>query len=143
MSFLPDDDSFQSFLEASLERMQRECTPAYNTICQVMAPRQVAVQVDEEALALAFTHEHAVTLPLANADPVIRLQLSRSTILDLVDGKFTLQEAILDGLVNVHGDLKDLVLFHEGWLAYMRGAIRCPSFPALLDRYRFAGISAE
>jgi hypothetical protein len=137
LSFLPEDDSFQKFLETSLHLMQRECAPAYQYLCELLAPRQVAIAVDREEVTLAFTAGQALLLPPGDAQPVIRLQMKRETILDLTDGKFTLQEAILDGVVSVHGDLKELVLFHEGWLAYMRGAIRCPSLPDLLDRFRY------
>lgn len=137
MSSLPEDDSFQVFLETSLHLMQGECAPAYRYLCELLAPRQVAIAVDREEVALAFTPEHARTLPPVKAQPVIRLQMGRGTLLDLTDGKFTLQEAILDGVVSVQGDLKDLVVFHEGWLAYMRGVIRCPSMPDLLERFRY------
>ena len=137
MSFLPEDDSFQNFLETSLQLMRRECAPAYQVLCELLAPRQVAIAVDREEVVLAFTTERAAMLPPAAAQPALRLQMKRETILDLTDGKFTLQEAILDGVVTVQGDLKELVLFHEGWLAYMRGAIRCPSLPDLLERYRY------
>jgi hypothetical protein len=138
LSSLPEDDSFEGFLRTSLHLMQRECPPAYQSLCRLLASRQVAITVDQEQVALAFTAESADLLPLADAQPAIRLQMGRETILDLTDGKFTLQEAILDGVVSVHGDLKELVLFHEGWLAYMRGAIRCPSLPDLLERYRYS-----
>jgi hypothetical protein len=138
LNSLPDDDTFRKFLETSLVLMAQECAPAYRYLCEVLAPRQVAILVDGEEVALAFAQDQATTLPLADAQPVLHLQMGRSTILDLTDGKFTLQEAILDGAVAVYGDLKDLVLFHEGWLTYMRGAIRCPSFPDLLERFRAA-----
>lgn len=118
--------------------MERECRLAYHSLCEVLAQRQVALHVDGEALALVFTRQHAVTLPLTEAIPDIHLSLTRAAILDLVDGKLTLQEAILEGRVNLQGNLPNLLLFHEGWLAYMRGAIRCPSFPDLLERYRMA-----
>jgi len=63
----------------------------------------VAITVDQEQVALAFTAESADLLPLADATTGHRLQMGRGTILDLTDGKFTLQEAILDGVVSVHG----------------------------------------
>ena len=136
MSSLPENESFTAFLETSLVAMQQECPPAYHHMCEVLAPRQVQIEVDGEVVYLAFEPARVSKLPASQAVPTLRMQMSRRAILDLTGGRYTLQEAILNGAVSLHGDLKDLVIFHEGWLTYMRGAVRCPSFPDLLDRYR-------
>jgi hypothetical protein len=117
--------------------MRRECEPAYRLLCELLMPRQVQITVDGEVVTLDFDLGQVAVLPVAAKSPIVSMVMSREIILDLTDAKFTLQGAILDGLVEIHGDLKDLVLFHEGWLTFMRGAIRCPSFPDLLERYRF------
>jgi hypothetical protein len=37
--------------------------------------------------------------------------------------------------LHVTGSSDDLAAFHEGFLLYLRGAVRCPSFPPLLERF--------
>jgi hypothetical protein len=142
LSSLPDEDTFTGFLEASLSVMQRECVQAYQLLCTQLATRRVQIEVDGEVVTLVFEPHHVAMLPASTARPTITLKLRRQAILDLTDGKFTLQEAILEGIVTLHGDLKDLVLFHEGWLTYMRGMVRCPSIPDLLERYRYASAAS-
>jgi hypothetical protein len=138
LSFLPESDRFAHFLQASLEVMQAECPPAHNRLCELLEGRQVCISVDGEEVYLSFAEDSIVVLPGVPSDPMVALIVSRQTILDLVDGFTNLQDGIIDGRVGVQGGIQELLLFHEGWLTYLRGAARCPSFPYLLERFSYA-----
>jgi hypothetical protein len=136
LSFLPDNDSFRQFLQVSFAILHQECLPAYQAMCTLLAHQQVQINVEGELVSLVFEPHKVRLLPEVEAQPSVTLLISRQTLLDLADGRYALQEAILSEAVQLHGNLSQLVLFHEGWLAYMRGAVRCVSFPDLLERFR-------
>jgi hypothetical protein len=132
-----DDWSFATFIGASLETLSNEFSTAYHLLYTQLASRSVLLVIDDEAVVLAFDREGAHVLPeLGN--PTIRLQTSRQTILDVIDARLTLLEAVLEDSIVLQGDTESLAAFHEGLLTYIQGAIRCPSFPALLDHFRYA-----
>ena len=61
---------------------------------------------------------------------------SRKTLLDLVDGRMSLLEAILNDLLDVRGDTLPLVRLFDAFTAYLQGAVRAPGMSQLLDRFR-------
>jgi hypothetical protein len=93
--------------------------------------------IDGEIVALAFDHGN-VYFPSELDDPTVQLHASRQTILDVIDARLTLYEAVLTDSIVLAGHIDDLVAFHDGLVTYIQGAIRCPSFPALLDHFRYA-----
>ncbi len=135
MSSLPDEDSIPALIDASLTTLRRECPHAYHLLCTLLAPREVAVQIEGETAALNFD-VGAIRVTRQPRDPGVWFRTTRQTILDLLDAQLTLVEAVLSGMLVLQGDTDDLALFHEGFLTYLRGGVRCPSFPALLDRFR-------
>lgn len=136
MSSSPDPGSFTHYLDSSLALIRQDCPPAYAQLCRLLAPRQVQLNVDQEALWLSFAPD-AVSLHAGQAPtPAITVDLSRQVILDMLDARLSLQDAIQHGRLGLRGDLYHLTLFYEGWLAYLRGAVRCPAMPDLLDAYR-------
>lgn len=118
--------------------MRVECRPAYERLCELLEGRQVHLAVDGEEVVLGFTPDGVTLLSEATLPPMAKLSFSRRTILDLVDGSISLQDGIIEGRVGVQGGIQQLLLFHEGWLTYLGGAARCPSFPYLLERFRYA-----
>ena len=69
---------------------------------------------------------------------MVVMSVSRRTILDLVDGAISLQDGIIEGRVGVQGGIREAALVPRGLADYLRGAARCPSFPYLLERFRYA-----
>ncbi len=67
------------------------------------------------------------------------METTRAVILDLVDARAGLVEAILDDRLGLRGALPELARFHDGLMLYLHGAMRAPSFPGLLRRYRDGG----
>jgi hypothetical protein len=54
----------------------------------------------------------------------------------LIDARLTLLDAVLSDALAMTGAPDDLLAFHDGLIAYVHGAVRAPSFPALLSAYR-------
>ena len=136
MSFSLDDWSIARFIGISLETLLNEFPTAYLLLCTQLASCSVLLVIDGEAVALAFDPSGAHVMPQLR-NPTIQLHTNRQTILDVIDAHLTLYEAVLVDAILLQGDTEDLAAFHEGLLTYVRGAVRCPSFPALLDRFRY------
>lgn len=140
MSSLRNDWSFARFIGSSLETLSNEFSTAYHLLCTQLASRSVLLVVDGEAVALAFEHSGAHLLPELH-NPTVQLHASRQTILDVIDARLTFYEAVLADSIVLQGDVENLAAFHDGLLTYIQGAIRCPSFPALLDHFRYISSS--
>jgi hypothetical protein len=127
----------RAFVEASLTSLRAEFPQAYFLMCRVLAGRTVLLSIDGEEIPLAFQLRTARVAPrLPRSD--VRVRTSRNAILDVLDDRLTLEGAVESGDLELRGSIEDLERFHDALLVYVGGAVRCPSFPALLDRFREA-----
>jgi hypothetical protein len=126
---------FATFLDQSMTLLAAEKPTVYARLCASLRDREARVTMDGERVGIAFP---AATFRLAGDvdDPLIELASTRATVLAVVDGRSTLEEAVWSGRLELRGRLDDLVRFHDALVLYLHGAVRCPSFPWLLDRYR-------
>ena len=65
-----------------------------------------------------------------------RIVTSRTTILDVLDARVELGEAVESAKVSVRGSLDDVQRAHDSLLAYVHAAIRASSQPGLLSELR-------
>jgi hypothetical protein len=136
------DSSLTWYIGASLVALRQECPTAYFLMCGQLAPRRVRLMIDGESVTLAFDPSGARVLPVAQ-NPTAELVTSRRTILDVLDARLTLAEAVLSDAIVLKGRVDDLAAFHDGLMTYVRGAVRCPTFPRLLDRFRYDSSTIE
>lgn len=127
----------RAFVEASFTSLKGEFPQAYFLMCRTLAGRTVLLSIDGEEIPLAFEPRTARLAPrLPRAD--VRVRTSRKAILDVLDDRQTLEGAVESGDLELWGAIEDLERFHDALLVYVGGAVRCPGFPALLDRFREA-----
>lgn len=136
MSFLPDVSSFTTLIETSLDVMAHECPEAYQCACQLLDRHEVCLTIDSETVSVRFYSTYAEML-YTPQQPTVYLSSSKSVLLDLVDANYTLEYAITHDLLHIRGKMHELIRFYEALQLYIQGAVRCPSFPALLSDYRF------
>jgi len=116
-------------------------------MCRTLAPRAVRIALDGEVVTVACTPERATLLDASDAPdvldaldaadaPDVEVRTSRAAIVALIDARSTLVESVLADRVELRGKLDDLVAFHDGLVVYLHGAVRAPSFPALLLLFR-------
>jgi hypothetical protein len=126
--------AFGAFLEESLELLQTEIPVAYRAMCAALAGRAVTITVGGDAARLVF--DDAGVAFRRNEGPAdVCVRTTRRTILDLVAARLTLLDAALADRLELVGSPDDVIVFHDGLMAYLHGAVRAPSFPALLGRY--------
>jgi hypothetical protein len=128
------------FIGESLTVLQQECNPAYVALCQTLSPRQLELVIDGETVLVAFFPDQ-ILLPARLEKPVLWVQTSRQTILDLIYARQTLSQAVTHDTLSLRGAVNDVVAFYEGFLLYVKGAVRCPTFPLLLEKFETDTIS--
>jgi hypothetical protein len=109
--------------------------PLYAAFCRALLGLTVELWVDGEVMAVRVGPEGARLTP-AGAGADARIETSRRAILDVIDARASLEEAVRDGRVQVLGPLPVVVRLHEGILLYVHGGVRLPAFATLLRRFR-------
>jgi hypothetical protein len=134
-SFSAHDGSFASFLGRSLDLLRRELPWGHEALCRALSPRVVVITVDGEATGVSC-EEAMLRVGAASEDPAVECRTTRGAILELVDARMTLVDAVCCDRVELRGSVEDLLAFHDGLMVYLGGAVRCPSFPWLLREFR-------
>jgi hypothetical protein len=128
-------ESFAGFVRESLEVLRREVPVAHAAMCAPVAGRLVAIGADGEELALRFAAD-GVRAAAPGGVPDLSVRTSRDAVLALVDAECSLLEAVLSDRLVLRGTPDDVIAFHDALVAYLHGAVRAPSFPGLLRRFR-------
>jgi hypothetical protein len=129
--------AFTDFLAASLAALGQEVPAAFALLCRRLARREVRLRVDDDTVALRFLPGGVVMDPVPER-PCVELVTTGRTVLDVLEARETLVSAALRDRLQLRGALDDLLALHDGLLAYVHGAVRAPSLPRLLARYRAA-----
>jgi hypothetical protein len=127
-----------AYVELSLAALRRECPTAYLQLCSRLAFATIELRIDHEWVRQTF-RPGAAELRQELTETDVRLHTTRTTILDVLDAKLTLEQAVRAGAVRLWGSSQDLARCNDALLDYVRGAVRCRSLPALLDRFRHNG----
>ncbi len=135
MNSSPDLATAGAFVRTSLALLRQEYGDVYFLLCRRLAPRALLLVIDGEEIPLRFT-PFEIEFPAALPRPRVRCQTSSGAILDVIDARLTLNEAVAAGRLILVGDTADLSLFHDGLIDYVRGMVRAPSAPFLLERFR-------
>ena len=124
-----------SLLRRSVEHLEDEVPDSYRLLIAELGPMVVQLDVDGEAFSLRGGGRLQVSEGAADTAGV-RIVTSRVTILDLLDARVGLVEAVEAGKIWVRGSLDDVQRVHDSLLAYVHAAVRASSQPALLSELR-------
>jgi hypothetical protein len=124
-----------SLLRRSVEHLEHEVPDSYRLLVAELGPMAVELDVDDEVFTLRGGDRLRVTDGAADRAGV-RIVTSRATILDVLDARVGLSEAVEDGTVCVQGSLDDVQRAHDSLLAYVHAAVRAASQPGLLSELR-------
>jgi len=126
-----------SLLRRSVEHLETEVPDSHALVVDSLGPLVVELDVDGELFSLRGGGGLDVcdgAAELAGA----RITTTRAAILEVLDARVGLQEAIETGTVSVAGALDDVLRAHDTLLAYVHAAVRAPSQPGLLSALRRA-----
>jgi hypothetical protein len=131
----PPEGDFAGFVGAALQALSAHQPGAYLALCQRMVGRRVRVTVDGESVLLDFRGGR-VDLRAEDAPADVRIATARAVILEVLDGGVTLGEAVTAGRLHVRGEAVSLLHGLDALRLFVHGAVRSPSFPELLRRFR-------
>jgi hypothetical protein len=126
---------FVSFLRRSLDALARERPDVARRLAAEIGPLAVAIEVDGDR-ALLSSDGRTVRCDQDARDAAVDVRADLTTLLALIDGETSLEDAVLAERVLLRGDAPDLARFHDALWLYLQGAVRAPSFPALLAELR-------
>lgn len=126
---------FADWVGEGLATLRRELPWAYERMAAALGRREVALSVDGEVVAVVSDGARAWLRDRPEA-PTVTLSTSRREIVALVDAERTLVTSVLRGETVLRGRVDDLAAFHDGLLEFLRGAVRSPSFPWMMDAFR-------
>ena len=66
----------------------------------------------------------------------VRIAVGRRAILDVLDARVSLAEAVESDRIAVQGSLDDVLCAHDALIAYLHAAVRAPSVPGLSAELR-------
>lgn len=128
-------ERISSLLRRSLEHLEDEVPDSYRLLVKELGPMVVELDVDGETFSLRGGVRLRVS-DGASQPAGARIATSRGTILDLLDARVGLGEAVETGRVRVQGPLDDVQRAHDSLLAYVHAAVRASSQPVLLSELR-------
>jgi hypothetical protein len=124
-----------SLLRRSVEHLENEVPDSYRLLVAQLGPMVVELDVDGEVFTLRGGDRLQVSDGAAQT-AAARIVTSRVAVLDLLDAKVGLGEAVEAGTVGVRGTLDDVQRAHDTMLAYVHAAVRASTQPALLSDLR-------
>jgi hypothetical protein len=130
-------DQVSSLLRQSVAHLEDEVPDSYRRVLDELGPLVVELNVDGELFCLRGGRRLEVSDGAADTAGA-RIITSRATILDVLDARVGLGEAVEAGTVDVRGSLDDILRAHNSLLAYVHAAVRAPSQPGLLAALRSA-----
>jgi hypothetical protein len=130
------DGSLRALLNESFVVLLREVAPAHQRMCAALDGMTVAITVDGEAVDVK-SDGRAMRVRSLKRDQKITVEITtaRAAILDVLHGRTTLTAAVLADSVRARASLDSLVRLNHGLAMYVHGAVRAPSFPAILERF--------
>lgn len=134
-SSLPPEPEIACFVRRALEVLRNEAPIVYMQMSAELGRRAVTLLVDGQAV-YARAWVFRVDLPTRLTSPEVSLRTTSRSILDVLNAHTTLEQAVARGTVQLVGSTSDLAACYHALLTFARGAVRCPSFPALLDEFR-------
>jgi hypothetical protein len=126
--------SFERFLRRSLEVLSRELPHGYARVVALLGELRVKIEVDDERLGVVADGRDLSVVPSVLAPSAVA-RGSAAALRSILEGRQTLDQAILGDAIFLQGSLLSLAAFYETLVAYFNAAVRCPSFAGLLDEY--------
>ncbi|MCA9607284.1 MAG: hypothetical protein KC619_16880 [Myxococcales bacterium] len=130
------EDVFRHFLADSLRLVGEESPLAYAALTRTLEGRTVAVAVGDEMVVIHGDASGPRLGSRARPIPEVEVSASHAAILSIVDGRSRLLQAIRAGRIDLRGTAGSIADFHDALQAYVHGAVRSRSHPALLRAFR-------
>jgi hypothetical protein len=127
---------FRTFLERSFAVLRDEVPDIYAHFGAALAGSDVRIRVDDDVTLLQFRGAR-IDFDERSAGPsTVDVVTSRGAILELLEARSTLLEAVVADRLFLRGATEDLLAFYDALMTFLHGAFRAPAFPKLLTTFR-------
>ncbi len=133
---------FGALIEESLTALRIGQPRAWVGLCAALDGRVLALTVDGETWRVGGPGE-AVAVRQGAGAAVARLTTTGACLLDLVDGRSTLLDALLSERMLLVGPVDECLRFFDAWRIYLLGAVRSDACAVLLARYRATVVAGQ
>jgi alkyl sulfatase BDS1-like metallo-beta-lactamase superfamily hydrolase len=127
------DATFFQFLASALRALEGEVPMANAALCAALSQLDVRIVADGQASRLCVRRGRSVLMEDGTAGAEIRL--TRAVTESLLEGRLTLLGAVVDDHLSIRGAPAHVESLLEALDAFLRGAVRSVSMPALLEAY--------
>ena len=125
--------SLREYVSTSLELLRREHPGVWTGLVAHLDRLGVAVTTEEGSFLLRFLEGRPRFSGTGSAE--VTVQTTTTVLRDLLRARCTLLAATLDDRLHLRGTPDHLLRFLDGLALWFAGAVRSPSFPALLHRF--------
>jgi hypothetical protein len=129
----PGSARFGAFLERSLRLLAREAPAHFAAVRAKLQTTSINISLDGAAPICVQLAVEPWVAPASSTE--LTAAISQRDLIDLLQGAFTIDAAILTERLQLRGPLDDLLGFLDALHAWLHGAVRCPSFAALHLQY--------
>lgn len=117
--------------------LERDQPAAFFRVAAELDRLTVHLVVDGESFTSGFAADRpCIVDPAPEHDFPVRAATTRSTILDLCDGRMRLLEAVMERRLEVWASEERLLRISRAVTAFSEGAVRARRMRALLDSFR-------
>lgn len=127
-----------AFVERALGVLAAESPAAYHRLADQLRPAPAGLEVDGESFSIDVRGDRLRVVRGPPHGPGGRVRAGGEVILDLIDGRTEVLEAVVGGRLDVRGDVEAVLRLARGLGAFVEGAVRAPGLRELLDEYRAA-----
>lgn len=127
-----------AFVERALGVLETESPVAFHRLVDELRDGPAGLEVDRERFRIEVSGDALRVVRRPGPPDAGRVTAGAGVVLDLIDGRAALLDAVLGGRLDVQGDCDTALRLARGLTAFVEGAIRSPGLRALLEEYRGA-----
>lgn len=125
-------EEISSLLRRSLGHLAEDVPGSYRLMLDTLGPLVIALDVDGERFSMSGGGDLVISEDRTDTADV-RISTSRPAIVDVLEARTTLAQAVEAGAVYVRGRLDAVERAHDTLVAYVHAAVRAPTQLNLLS----------
>lgn len=129
--------NFHRHLVDALEALEREVPAHYQATVNALGDRRIGASIDGEDLLILRSGVRIQALDGASlAEVSVFAATAQTALVDLLDGEVSLLDLLFSERLHLSGAVPELLAVERALFHFLQGAVRAPSFPAILRSFR-------
>ncbi len=136
MKSSPPDRSFAGFVRRALDAIRAEVPWAHEALRGALSEWTTLIVVDGEPAAVRVGKAPGIEVAAERAGSDVVCVATSRAIVDLIEGRNTLLDAVLSDRVELAGEVSALVAFHDALSFFLHGVVRARACEGLLQEFQ-------